>query len=80
MTMCDNVAATWNNYDSLKNEIESNLKSRIYNDIKEIVDKAKLQGLSNHFISGLELGMSRVLGLEPKDLDPDAQSVLFDIQ
>lgn len=78
--MCDNVAATWSNYESLKIQIESNLRHNIYNEIKETIDQSKLQGISNHFIAGLECAQAKVLGFDISDgKEPYDQSVLFDI-
>jgi hypothetical protein len=78
--MCDNVAVTWSNYESHKTEIETNLRHKIYKEIKETIDKAKLQGISNHFISGLEYAQAKVLGFDiSEEKEPYDQSVLFDI-
>ena len=76
--MCDDVAVRWSNYDSHRNQIETDVRHKIYDEIKAIVDRAKLQGISNHFIAGLECAQSKVLGFTAEEeKEPDASSVLF---
>lgn len=75
--MCDDTAVRWSNYDTHRSQIEYEVRNKIYSDIKAIVDTSKLQGISNHFIAGLECAQAKVLRLEPQETEPDAESVLF---
>jgi hypothetical protein len=75
--MCDDTAVRWSNYDTVRSTIEYETRFKIANEIQDLIDKSKLQGISNHFISGLEISLQRVLGLEPQEKDQDASSVLF---
>jgi hypothetical protein len=78
--MCSDVAVTWSSYDTFKIEVETNVRHKIYDEIKEIIDAFKLQEVSDHFIAGLECAQSKVLGFSLSEKDPDPESVLFDIQ
>jgi hypothetical protein len=77
--MCSDVAVTWSSYDTFKIEVETNVRHKIYDEIKEIIEASKLQGISNHFIAGLECAQSKVLGFSVSEKDPDPESVLFNI-
>ena len=59
--------------------ISSEARSKIYDEIKEIIEASKLQSISNHFIAGLECAQSKVLGFSISEKDPNPESVLFDI-
>jgi hypothetical protein len=75
--MCDDTAVRWSNYDTHRSQIEYEVRNKIYSDIKAIVDTSKLQGISNHFIAGLECAQAQVLRFETQEIEPDAKSVLF---
>jgi hypothetical protein len=75
--MCDDTAVRWSNYDTHRSQIEYEVRNKIYSDIKAIVDTSKLQGISNHFIAGLECAQAQVLRFEAQETEPDAESVLF---
>jgi hypothetical protein len=75
--MCDNTAVTWGNYDTVRSQIEYNVRHKIYEDIKALLETSKEQKISDHFIAGLECAMAHVLGLEKLEKEPDAGSVLF---
>lgn len=77
--MCNDVAVTWSSYETFKNEIETNVRHKIYDDIKQIVETSKLQDISNHFIAGLECAQAKVLGFSMSEKEPDPESVLFNI-
>lgn len=75
--MCDNTAVTWSNYESFRSQIEYDVRNKIYDDIKALVETSREKRISNHFIAGLECALARVLRLEELEKEPDADSVLF---
>jgi hypothetical protein len=75
--MHDDVAVRWSNYDTHRSQIEYEVRNKIYDDIKAIVETSKLQGISDHFIAGLECAQAQVLRSEPKESEQDVESVLF---
>jgi hypothetical protein len=75
--MCDDTAVRWSNYDTIRSQIEYEVRHKIYDELKVVVEASKLQGISNHFIAGLECAQAKVLRLEPQENGPDAESVLF---
>lgn len=77
--MCSDVAVTWSSYETFKTEVETNVRHKIYNEIKEIVEASKLQDISNHFIAGLECAQAKVLGFSMSEKELDPESVLFNI-
>ena len=77
--MCSDVAVTWSSYETFKIEVETNVRHKIYDEIKEIIEASKLQGISNHFIAGLECAQSKVLGFSISEKELDSESVLFNI-
>jgi hypothetical protein len=77
--MCSDVAVTWSSYETFKTEIETNVRHKIYDEIKEIIEASKLKNISNHFIAGLECAQSKVLGFSISEKDVDSESVLFSI-
>ena len=77
--MCDNVAFTWANYEQQKINVETETRHKIYSDIQDIIAQSKLQGISNHFIAGLECAQSKVLGFSISEKELDSESVLFNI-
>ena len=77
--MCDDTAVRWSTYDTHRSQIEYDVRNKIYSDIKAIVETSKLQGISNHFIAGLECAQAQVLGFKTEELEQNDQSVLFEI-
>ena len=77
--MCDNVAVTWSQYDTVRDQIENNVRHKIYDELKEVVEYSKLHNLSDQFIAGLECAQSKVLGFKVDEIGQSDQSVLFDI-
>ncbi len=77
--MCDDTAVRWSNYDTHRSQIEYEVRNKIYDELKALVETSKLKGISNHFIAGLECAQAQVLGFKPEELGQNDQSVLFEI-
>jgi hypothetical protein len=67
----------WSNFFSHKEEIEYEVRHKLSTLIKENIDIASARGVNNHFISGLELANSIVLGFDPHEHVIENQPPLF---
>jgi hypothetical protein len=77
--MCENVAVTWSQYDTVRDQIENDVRHKIYDELKEVIEYSKLHKLSDQFIAGLECAQSKVIGFKVEEIEQSDQSVLFDI-
>lgn len=75
--MCDDTAVRWSNYDTHRSQIEYEVRNKIYEDIKAVLETSREKRISNHFIAGLECAQALVLRLDEQEKEPDAESVLF---
>lgn len=67
----------WSNFANQKEEIEYEIRHKLSRLIKENIDIASARGINNHFISGLELANSIVLGFDPHEYVGENQPPLF---
>jgi L-lactate utilization protein LutB len=67
----------WSNFFPHKEEIEYEVRHKLSELIKENIDVASARGVNNHFISGLELANSIVLGFDPYKNNHNTQPSLF---
>lgn len=65
--MTEANSITWSSYETHKIQIESELRWKIAEVIEQKINRARTIGMSNHFISGLEVCKSAVLGLDDKN-------------
>jgi hypothetical protein len=65
--MTESNSITWSSYDTHKIQIESELRWKIAEVIEQKIDASRTAGISNHFISGLELAKAVVLDLHTKE-------------
>lgn len=65
--MTESNSITWSSYDTHKIQIESELRWKIAEVIEQKIDASRTAGISNHFISGLELARAVVLDLHTKE-------------
>jgi hypothetical protein len=78
--MCSSDGAvSWTDIYKYKEESAYDTRHSIYSDIQDIIDQAKIEGISNQFIAGLECAQAKVLGFEVLEKDPHPESLLFDI-
>ena len=61
--MCSDVAVRWSNYESAMTVRDSETKHKVAEEIQEYIDRCRETNQNNHFIAGLELARSIVLGL-----------------
>lgn len=67
----------WSNFSQDKENIEYETRHKISRLIKDNIDIASARGINNHFISGLELANSIVLGFDPYEDNHNTQPSLF---
>jgi hypothetical protein len=67
----------WSNFAREKENIEYETRHKISRDIQEKINIASARGINNHFISGLELANSIVIGFDPYEYNQDNQPPLF---
>lgn len=67
----------WSTYSQDKNNIEYEVRHKLSKLIKENIDISSARGINNHFISGLELANSIVLGFDPHEYIGENQPSLF---
>ena len=75
--MCDDTAIRWSTYDTHVSEIESRTRHKIAEHIQQKIDAARTAGISNHFISGLELAKATALGFDPSEVSSFDQPTLL---
>jgi hypothetical protein len=63
MGMGDDTAVRWSDYESFRSQIEYDTRHKIAAGLEKFIENSKVSGLSNHFISGIELSKGYVLGL-----------------
>lgn len=65
------VAVRWSEYEQHRGQLESEIRHKIAADIEFYIKQSRANGLSNHFVSGLELAKDVASGLSspPKNLD-----------
>lgn len=67
----------WSNFSQDKENIEYETRHKISRLIKENINIASARGLNTHFISGLELANSIVLGFDPDEYVGENHPALF---
>jgi hypothetical protein len=67
----------WSNFSQQKENIEYELRHKVSKLIQNNIDIASARGLNNHFISGLELANSIVIGFDPYEDSHNTQPSLF---
>jgi hypothetical protein len=67
----------WSNFSTHKEEIEYEMRHKLSTLITENIETASSRGVNTHFISGLELANSIVLGFDPYENSHDTQPPLF---
>ncbi len=75
MTNTDSI--TWSSYETHKIQIESELRWKIAEVIEQKIDASRTAGISNYFISGLELGKAIVLDFHTKEKETETHPELF---
>ena len=75
MTNIDSI--TWSSYETHKIQIESELRWKIAEVIEQKIEQARSRGVTNHFISGMELGLAVVLDLHKEGKASEEQPELF---
>lgn len=75
MTNIDSI--TWSSYETHKIQIESELRWKIAEVIEQTTDASRTAGISNHFISGLELAKAIVLDMHTKEKETEKTPELF---
>ena len=67
----------WSIFSQQKENIEYELRHKISEHIQNNINIASERGLNNHFISGLELANSIVIGFDPYENNHNTQPPLF---
>lgn len=71
------ATTNWSNFSQDKENIEYETRHKLSRDIQEKINIASERGMNNHFISGLELANSIVLGFDPYEVTNNNQPSLF---
>ena len=75
--MMADAMTNWSNYSDEKERTEYETRHKLSELIQQNIDAASARGLNNHFISGLELANSIVLGFDPYEYAGENQPPLF---
>jgi hypothetical protein len=75
--MSDDTAFTWSSYDQHRTRIEYETRHKIAEVIEQKIEQARSRGVTNHFISGMELGLAVVLDLHKEGTASEEQPELF---
>jgi len=67
----------WSNFSTHKEEFEYEIRHKLSALITKNIEIASDRGVNTHFISGLELANSIVLGFDPYENNHDTQPPLF---
>ena len=67
----------WSNYSQDKENNEHETRHKLSSIIQENINIASARGMNTHFISGLELANSIVLGFDPNESIGENQPPLF---
>jgi len=67
----------WSNFSTHKEEIEYEMRHKLSTLITKNIETASSRGVNTHFVSGLELANSIVLGFDPYENNHDTQPPLF---
>lgn len=75
--MMSDAMTNWSNYEETRERIQYETRHKLSKLIQENIDVASARGINNHFISGLELANSIVLGFDPYESVGENQPSLF---
>lgn len=75
--MMADAMTNWSNYEETRERTEYETRHKLSALIQKNIDVASTRGLNNHFISGLELANSIVLGFDPYEPVGENQPSLF---
>jgi hypothetical protein len=63
MGMGDDTAVRWSDYESFRSQVEYDTRHKIAAGLEKFIENSRVNGLSNHFVSGIELAKGYALGL-----------------
>lgn len=62
MAMGDDTAVRWSDYESFRSQVEYDTRHKIAEGLNSFISNSRARGLSNYFVSGIELAQGYVLG------------------